>query len=95
MSAVAGLKIVGGEHKATDPADRGNLAKIVEAVESDYNDMSNRVASLEGKKPFAGDLGEADNNTDATGLSDGIYTYTEGGTKKVGAVTGGKFIPLG
>lgn len=92
--AISGLRIVGGPNKSEDPANRGNLARVAEAVERDLTDLEDRIADVSNRPPF-GDLGELPPGFSAVGRKDGIYTYTEGGTTKAAIIKNGTFIALG
>lgn len=92
--AISGLRIVGGPNKSEDPVNRGNLARVAEAVERDLTDLDDRVAAISNEPPF-GDLGELVADFSASGRQDGIYTYTQGGVTKAAIIKNGTFIVLG
>jgi hypothetical protein len=93
-TAVSGLKIIHSGNKADDTATLGNIAKLTEAVTVDIDNIDKRVKMVESKGAFT-DLGAITDSVDVSGKPDGIYIYTEGGTKKAAIISKGQLIPIG
>lgn len=96
--AISGLRIVGGPNKADDPVNRGNLARVAEAVERDLTEMEDRLSASESNPPFR-DLGNmASDNVKVGALPEtqnGFVTFIDtDGVRKVGFRFNGELLML-
>jgi len=87
--ATRGLKFA--QQDAGNPATKAVLGKVVETVAVDLEEHDSRILNLEQKQPVV-DLGSG--FPDPSTLTNGVYSYTEGGTRKVAVVVGGQKIQL-
>jgi len=92
--ATKGLKVIDREGKTgADPASRSILAKTIETVTVDLENIERKLSDVESKVGIT-ELGEGSSSMDVSNKPTGLYSFRENGTVKVAAVIGGNLIVL-